>query len=236
MVFCHGFGIGCASYVYLTAELLSIQKDVNIVLVELPNLSYTAFEVPHPQTEDLVRTLHAQLTSLGIHQCLMVSHSYGTVIHNVFKNLFPGVISRGILLDPVCLMVHQPKVARMRSITLNELLGDKLSTARWWQKLLAACSFLVVFRDLFTQFVMCRTFFMEHSYMGKFNERDTLVIAEFDEITPSAAIHQFFDEHYPQVRKVLRRGVGHGEVLYAPQFAVDLITSALSEMQASAAS
>lgn len=230
MVFCHGFGIGCASYVYLIAQLLATKKVMNIVLVELPNLSYTAYQLPHPKTEDLVRTLHSELTNLGIHKFLMVSHSYGTVIHNVFKHLFPGMVSRGIFLDPVCLMVHQPKVARMRSITLRELMQAQ-SSARWWQKFLATCSFLVVFRDLFTQFVMCRTFFMEHSYLGKLDEGDTLVMAEFDEITPSCAIHQYFDEHRPNVPKILRRGVGHGEVLYAPKFAVTLICDALDHMQ-----
>lgn len=233
MVFCHGFGIGCSSYVYLIAKLLSSQKDINIVLVELPNLSYSSYQVPHPRTEDLVRTLHGQLTSLGIHRCLMVSHSYGTVIHNVFNHLFPGMISRGIFLDPVCLMVHQPKIARMRSITLNELIASQ-STARWWHKFLATCSFLVVFRDLFTQFVMCRTFFMEHSYLGKLSENDTVVLAEFDDITPSSAINQFMEEHYPQVRRILRPNAGHGEVLYAPQFAVSLIAEAMESMQSEA--
>jgi len=109
-------------------------------------------------------SLSLSIFSLGIYRCLMVSHSYGTVIHNVFKHKFPGVVSYGIFLDPVCLMVHQPKVARMRSISLNELVARETKLI-WWQKFITTWSFIVVFRDIFTQFVMCRTFFMEHRFV-----------------------------------------------------------------------
>ena len=90
-----------------------------------------------------------------------------------------------------------------------------------------AVSFVIVFRDIFTQFVMKRTFFMEHSFLRDLRENDTVVLAECDAISPSKGIREYLERHHPKINLVWRIDVGHGEVLYNPKFVCNIIADVI---------
>jgi hypothetical protein len=118
----------------------------------------------------------------------------GSMFDTQVRHRYPHLVSRSLWVDPVCFLIHQPVVATVRSISLYDLLTRRAGAVGWAQKLLMSLSFVVVFRDMFTQFIMKRTFFVEHSFLGDLGARDTVVLAECDAITPAQPIYAYASE------------------------------------------
>jgi hypothetical protein len=49
------------SYLYWLSRLLRLLPRLNIVIIELPNISYTFTPAPHPRTEDIVEAVATRL-------------------------------------------------------------------------------------------------------------------------------------------------------------------------------
>ncbi|KIK61456.1 hypothetical protein GYMLUDRAFT_73408 [Collybiopsis luxurians FD-317 M1] len=115
MVFIHGIGIGLYPYLPFIQDLIKLDPDVGILLIELLPITMHITADPIPSRIEMLDTLYATMTSLGISRAVLASHSYGTVIAaHVIRDHRPipkPLITSFLLFDPVSFLLHLPAVA-----------------------------------------------------------------------------------------------------------------------------
>ncbi|KAF5680537.1 hypothetical protein FDENT_8359 [Fusarium denticulatum] len=115
ILFIHGIGVGLYPYVNFLAELNatgSADGDVGIIAVETLSVS-SRITGPAMLKEDMCEEIHRILSSHGWENCVLVSHSYGSVV--AAQLLRDPKISASIgpvmFIDPVSFLLHLPDVA-----------------------------------------------------------------------------------------------------------------------------
>ncbi|KAF5591280.1 ribose-phosphate pyrophosphokinase [Fusarium pseudocircinatum] len=115
ILFIHGIGVGLYPYVNFLAEINaagSADGDVGIIAVEILSVS-SRITGPTMLKEEMCEEIHRILTSHGWENCVLVSHSYGSVVAAQLLRDPKISISIGpvMFIDPVSFLLHLPDVA-----------------------------------------------------------------------------------------------------------------------------
>lgn len=112
ILFIHGIGIGLYPYVRFLGELHAAAPDVGIIALEIHSISFRLTPAPLTPAELCAQVLHI-LAHHGWERCVLVSHSYGSVLstHLLHHAQLAARIGPVLLVDPVCFLLHLPDVA-----------------------------------------------------------------------------------------------------------------------------
>lgn len=121
-MFIHGIGIGLYPYTNFLSELNSIsgvesgdpEDQVGIIAIEIMPVSFRITHSALGRAEMCSEIEKILLEHLSPGQkCVLVSHSYGTVIstHLLTTPSTAGLIGPVVLIDPVTILLHLPDVA-----------------------------------------------------------------------------------------------------------------------------
>lgn len=121
VVFIHGIGIGLYPYVNFLDDLIQHIEDghhdpadghVGILALEIMPVS---FRLTHSalSKEEMCKEINTILERHGWDNCVLIGHSYGTVIatHVLHDQVLQPKIASVLLIDPVCFLLHNPDVA-----------------------------------------------------------------------------------------------------------------------------
>ncbi len=118
ILFIHGIGVGLYPYTDFLRDInesASLDKNVaivGIIAVEVmavsSRITYQAFD-----KDVLVHEIQQILKYHGWSRCVLVGHSYGTVIctHLLKSQKTAQLIGPIVLIDPICFLLHHPDVA-----------------------------------------------------------------------------------------------------------------------------
>ncbi|RBQ72496.1 hypothetical protein FVER14953_01775 [Fusarium verticillioides] len=115
VLFIHGIGVGLYPYVNFLAELNatgSADGDVGIIAVEILSVS-SRITGPAMLKEEMCEEIHRILSSHGWGNCVLVSHSYGSVVAAQLLRdpKISASIGPVVFIDPVSFLLHLPDVA-----------------------------------------------------------------------------------------------------------------------------
>ncbi|KAG5802599.1 hypothetical protein H9Q71_012826 [Fusarium xylarioides] len=115
ILFIHGIGVGLYPYVNFLAEVNtagSSDGDVGIIAVEILSVS-SRITGPAMLKEEMCEEIRRILSSHGWENCVLVSHSYGSVVAAQLLRDPKTSISIGpvMFIDPVSFLLHLPDVA-----------------------------------------------------------------------------------------------------------------------------
>ncbi|KAF5629998.1 ribose-phosphate pyrophosphokinase [Fusarium tjaetaba] len=115
ILFIHGIGVGLYPYVNFLAELNtagSADGDVGIIAVEVLSVS-SRITGPAMLKEEMCEEIHRILSSHGWENCVLVSHSYGSVVAAQLLRdpKISASIGPVVFIDPVYFLLHLPDVA-----------------------------------------------------------------------------------------------------------------------------
>ncbi len=102
--FIHGFGFG---YIPYTKTLLQLQKNYNLIIMIIPNISsYRYYEdltcTYFPSTQDITNSVFDFIKTNNINDCMVLAHSFGTYITQILSNdSKSSIFSKIILVDPI---------------------------------------------------------------------------------------------------------------------------------------
>ncbi|KAF2170933.1 hypothetical protein M409DRAFT_63953 [Zasmidium cellare ATCC 36951] len=119
VIFVHGIGIGLYPYVNFLRELYKHVDDgedkegqVGILAIELMPIS---FRITYPALgrHEICREIATILEHHGYTKCVVVSHSYGSIItsHMLHDAKVRERIDSVLFIDPVCFLLQHPDVA-----------------------------------------------------------------------------------------------------------------------------
>ena len=121
VLFIHGIGIGMYPYVNFLDDLIQHVDDghedpadghIGIIALEIMPVS---FRLTHSalSKEEMCKEINTILDHHGWDKCVLLGHSYGTVIatHVLHNKVLQPKISSVLLIDPVCFLLHNPDVA-----------------------------------------------------------------------------------------------------------------------------
>jgi hypothetical protein len=109
LIFVHGIGFGLTTYINFIDILDRLEirkKHDNIILIELPNISYGKYIEDFPKTSEIITSIKKHFVDFywNNNSYDMIGHSYGTII--VSKLVSDVDISNKtnkiVLLDPIC--------------------------------------------------------------------------------------------------------------------------------------
>ncbi|KAF4443511.1 ribose-phosphate pyrophosphokinase [Fusarium acutatum] len=115
ILFIHGIGVGLYPYIKFLAEINaadSADGDVGIIAVEIISVS-SRITGSAMLKQEMCEEIHRILSSHGWEDCVLVSHSYGSVVAAQLLRDPKTSISIGpvIFIDPVSFLLHLPDVA-----------------------------------------------------------------------------------------------------------------------------
>ena len=119
VLFIHGIGVGLYPYVDFLRELNDYADDggeedgqVGIIAVEIMPISLRITPAALCK-DDLCREIATILEHHGFDKCVVVSHSYGTIMttHMLHDHTLVQKIDSVLLIDPVCFLLHNADVA-----------------------------------------------------------------------------------------------------------------------------
>ncbi|KXT03339.1 hypothetical protein AC578_3945 [Pseudocercospora eumusae] len=122
VLFIHGIGIGLYPYVDFLRDLLQHVDDgqdshqdqgqIGILALEIMPVS---FRLTHSalSKQEMCNEIKKVLQYHGWDRCVLVGHSYGTIIatHMLHTEDLQPKIAAVLLIDPVCFLLHHPDVA-----------------------------------------------------------------------------------------------------------------------------
>ena len=118
ILFIHGIGIGLYPYVNFLAELNhaneedEIDGEVGIIALEIMCISFRITTAPMGK-EEMCGDIQKILEKHGWDKCVLITHSYGSVIstHLLRTPATASMIGPVLLIDPVSFLLHLPDVA-----------------------------------------------------------------------------------------------------------------------------
>jgi pimeloyl-ACP methyl ester carboxylesterase len=217
IVFIHGMGIGSMAYIRLIKNLFLTQRT--IIIIELPNISYCEYIIPHPQVKTIVDSLATMLMSLSINKVNIIGNSYGTIIQHVFNIKYPHMCNCNIYSDPVCFVINYGSLIKMLTLTFKDYTAHHVNHThsllyRNITSLIFRFIFDIVYRDIFIQFIINRTFFINHTFLHTLSASDMVIVGMKDLITPAAEIREYLALHHSDVKLIARVGIDHAEIVY----------------------
>ncbi|ORY71378.1 uncharacterized protein BCR38DRAFT_330408 [Pseudomassariella vexata] len=109
IVFCHGIGIGLATYI---PWLMTIPKDIGVLAIEL--LPVSGRICPEAASSSVFKEgMRKILSQQGIDDFVFVGHSYGTLLARPLLEdpVIEPMMNSMVLCDPVAILLHLPDVA-----------------------------------------------------------------------------------------------------------------------------
>ncbi|CAK0789307.1 unnamed protein product [Prorocentrum cordatum] len=203
VVFIHGLGVGLLPYLPFIRRLTGLRE---CFVVEVPEVSQAGAEVTLTPGGAPV-ALAAMLRSRGHGRACFVAHSYGTCIASWVWRARPDLVSKLVLMDPVCFLLCQPDVA------FNFLYRRPPNAM-----MLAAAHF--VRWELFAANVLMRHFYWYHNVMWRDELPSDCVVAlsSKDDITNPPAVRRYLEERQQQaggsgLKLLWMDGFFHGAIL-----------------------
>jgi len=208
VVFIHGLGVGLLPYLPFIRRLA---RQRECFVVEVPEVSQVGAKVTLTP-DSAPAAFAAMLESHGHASACFVGHSYGTCIASWVARARPDVVSKLVLLDPVCFLLCQPDVAFnfLYRRPHNVMMRVTASFVRW---------------ELFAANVLMRHFYWYHNVLWREELPDDCVVAlsSRDDITTNVPdVWRYLEEHQQGARgsklKLLwMDGLHHGQVLLSKQ-------------------
>ncbi|KAF5554421.1 ribose-phosphate pyrophosphokinase [Fusarium phyllophilum] len=137
ILFIHGIGVGLYPYINFLAEVNEADSedgDVGIIAVEILSVS-SRITGAAMLKEEMCEEIHRILSSHGWGNCVLVSHSYGSVVASQLLRDPKTSVSIGpvMFIDPVSFLLHLPDIAynftaKYRSYVVSALLLGRQST------------------------------------------------------------------------------------------------------------
>ncbi|KAI0237341.1 hypothetical protein L0F63_007484, partial [Massospora cicadina] len=202
--FVHGVGIGLVMYCKMVRELLIKKPNRPILLMELPHISIAL----SGQVPTMAQTLSSVDAILKLHkltQCTFMAHSYGTIVTAWIVKERPQLISRLVLIDPVCFLVWEP------SLIYNFLYSEPDSFTHFM------CQYFIS-NDMYVSYTLRRNFcWGQNTLFPEFlTHLDTAIfLAENDYIIDANFIFDYLNRATDSnfVKPVLFPNLSHGNYL-----------------------
>ena len=208
VVFFHGFGLGIIPY---TEFLLSLTKTRTVICPELPNISQNKYAHVTSLT-DLTCAIQLYLRPLN-DTYVVIGHSFGTIIMNIFQIAYPDLCASKIYMDPTCFIVHAPHCSKLRSMSCEQYVKHS-NPLTMKQYLYLLFSYYYIFRDVYVQTITKRLMFMSYMTFENMDESTYVIVATHDNIISAPDVFNYISTHYPQVTIYKIRG-GHGSCIYS---------------------
>ncbi|KAI9875495.1 MAG: hypothetical protein M1830_008414 [Pleopsidium flavum] len=191
ILFIHGIGIGLYPYVNFLAELNSANKsqasdgEVGIIAIEIMSMS---FRITHSALEkdEMCNEIQAILKTHGWEKCVLISHSYGSVIstHLLHHPILASRIGPMLLIDPVSFLLHLPDVA-------YNFTCRRPKRANEYQLYYFASKDMGVSHTLSRRFFWSENILWKHDIEG---HRVTVALSGKDLIVDSTAVRRYLTE------------------------------------------
>ena len=118
ILFIHGIGIGLYPYVNFLSQINKTDSerdevgDIGIIAIEILPVSFRITGAAL-EKEQMCHEILRILQYHGWHECILASHSYGSVIssHLLHYSKTSELLGPIILIDPVSILLHLPDVA-----------------------------------------------------------------------------------------------------------------------------
>jgi hypothetical protein len=162
-----------------------------VIVPELPNISYDLYKCPPPSPVMISTSLYNILVKQNIELIDIIGHSYGTNILNIFQIQYPHMCNYKTYAEPACFNIHQTHIPT---------------------KMYARNKYTYIYKDIYTQYILGRCIFYEHTIIKNFDDKTTIILAKDDTLIPSSCIQKYITTHYPQVRVEMIEGK-HGAYL-----------------------
>ena len=187
-MFVHGIGIGLYPYVNFLAELNhfnegnDIDGEVGIIAIEVMSVSFRVTSAAIGKDEmchDILKILKKH----GWDKCVLIAHSYGSVIstHLLKTPATASMVGPVLLVDPVSFLLHLPNVAYNFTVR-------KPRRANEWQLYYFASM------DMGVSHTLARHFFWSENILWKSDIQDRLVTVALsgqDLITNTKAVGHY---------------------------------------------
>lgn len=116
-MFIHGIGIGLYPYVNFLRQINGLDNerdegDIGIIAIEIMPVSFRITGAALEKDQMCLEILQI-LRHHGWHECILASHSYGSVIssHLLHYSETSELFGPLLLIDPVSILLHLPDVA-----------------------------------------------------------------------------------------------------------------------------
>lgn len=208
VVLIHGLGVGLLPYLPFIRRLARLRE---CFVLEVPEVSQVGARVSLTP-DGAPAAIAAILESHGHSSACFVGHSYGTCITSWVARARPDLVSKLVLLDPVCFLLCQPDVAFnfLYRRPHNVMMRVTASFVRW---------------ELFAANVLMRHFYWYHNVLWREELPDDCVVAlsSRDDISTNVPdVWRYLEEHQQSLRgsrlKLLwLDGLHHGQVLVSKE-------------------
>lgn len=109
LLFTHGLGLGIIPY---ARYILGIEKQYNIVLPILPNISLYSYHLDFYSLSDIASSIISLLNKSKVKKFHCAGHSLGTSVIDIIVIARPERVLKSIYYEPVCFIIHQGAVAK----------------------------------------------------------------------------------------------------------------------------
>ncbi|OLP96887.1 Malonyl-CoA-acyl carrier protein transacylase, mitochondrial [Symbiodinium microadriaticum] len=199
LIFFHGIGLGLTLYMPLLLRLGSPDQ----FLFELPWISMNPFAAI-PSSSDYAHWVVEVLEQHSLTSCVALGHSFGTLPVAWLLRYKPSIISRCVLVDPVCILLNLPDVC------VNFLYKRPRS-------LMGALLRVFGAREFGIARTLMRHFFWTDSviFPEMLPEGSSVILMGKDKILPVKDIYTTAAK-LPQLKTLVLDGLDHGHFLEDP--------------------
>ena len=180
----------------LGTAMPSMDDSIGIIAIELMAVSFRITQEAHDK-DVLVDEIHKILRFHGWDRCVLVGHSYGTVIsaHLLKSPQTARMIGPVMLVDPICFLLHLPDIAYHFTVRYP-------SHAKEW------ILWYFASMDIGTAHTLGRRFFWSQNVLwkedlqlqsglkGKYRDF-SVVLSEKDDIVNVGAVRKYITSHKP---------------------------------------
>lgn len=200
LIFFHGIGLGLTLYMPLLLRLGSPDQ----FLFELPWISMNPFAAI-PSSSDYAHWVVEVLEQHSLTSCVALGHSFGTLPVAWLLRYKPAIISRCVLVDPVCILLNLPDVC------VNFLYKRPRS-------LMGALLRVFGAREFGIARTLMRHFFWTDSviFPEMLPEGSSVILMGKDKILPVKDIYTTAAK-LPQLKTLVLDGLDHGHFLVWPR-------------------
>lgn len=212
---------GAGGLLMQSSFISKLPKDKSIIVPEIPGISFGGRVTLPPTIRKISKSLTKFIKKRDIKTIQMISHSFGgnilaCIINNQHNYLEKNniQITNTILVEPVIFIPTLPFI--------HKLLNDDITVSDVIQQLKnnqgRLLSYVLLFRDIYTQFYAQRCFLITDSLVGETkyekNNMINIVFSENDEFSPiTECVHYLESKKYNGNIKVFE-GRSHGDFCF----------------------
>jgi hypothetical protein len=236
LVFIHGISLyGSVPYIPLFNKLINKNKfnEYNVVMIQIPNLSFSKYQNRHFSFGQLSMDLHHFLIKNSFNKYYLLGHSLGSIILTGLLNDERKILKpeKVVLIDPLCFLcdvLYSHRIAFWSWSQICEKIPKLNLLVRW-------CLLFLCLKDINVQKITKRltgdpisSIYRQNTYRGE-------ILAYFgdkDYVINSKKIISYVNSHFPSIQTYLEPEAEHGTFVTHAYFSnrfIDTITRFIND-------